>query len=409
MIIKRDEYLNQIKPFMDTNIIKVITGIRRCGKSTLMLQLIEEIKSNGVNLENIIHLNFESIQYQDIDLFNFVLNKISDKTEKYYLLFDEIQNIDGWEKIISSFMVDFNVDIYITGSNSKLLSGELATHIVGRYVEIKIYPFSFRELLQLKILENNLNFNLNDKKEKLMYNTFKDKVFNDFFENGGMPAIFEIKNKNHQLIYLEDIFNTIILKDIVSRYDIRKIDILNRIVLYICENIGNTFSAKKISNYFKNQKRNIYPEIISNYLYYLENSCLIHKVNRVDLKGKKILTIHEKYYLTDHGFNRLFFSNNEDKILENIVYIELLRQNFDVKIAKLNDLEIDFIAIKNNKKLYIQVSYTINDENTRKRELRPFYKINDNFPKYIITTDKVDFSCDGIIHLNIIDFLINLL
>ncbi len=411
-MIEREEYMNKIRPFMNTDIIKVITGIRRSGKSTILKFIIEELKKEGVDESNIIYINFESMKYNEIEekqqLDELIIKKTKDLEGKIYFLFDEIQNINSWEKCVNSYLVDFDSDIYITGSNAKLLSGELATHIAGRYVEIKIYPFSFKEVLKINEKRNNLNLNPKDKKEELLLKLEEEETFKEYIEYGGMPAIFKINGKEERKEYLNNILNTIIIKDIMKRNNVRNVDLLERILKYICENIGNPFSAKSVCDHFKHENRKVYPESVSNYLNYFKDANLIHEVKREDLKGKKILSIYEKYYLVDHGFREVIFGNNlksKSKILENIVYMELLRRDYNVRIGKLNGYEIDFVATKGSDKIYIQVTCTLLNDKTEIREFRPLLKIKNNYPKYIISTDKTDFSKEGIIHKNIIDFL----
>ena len=409
-MIEREEYMNKIRPFMNTDIIKVITGIRRSGKSTILKFIIEELKKEGIDESNIIYINFESMKYNEIEekqqLDELIIKKTKDLEGKIYFLFDEIQNINSWEKCVNSYLVDFDSDIYITGSNAKLLSGELATHIAGRYVEIKIYPFSFKEVLKINEKRNNLNLNPKDKKEELLLKLEEEEIFKEYIEYGGMPAIFKINGKEERKEYLNNILNTIIIKDIMKRNNVRNVDLLERILKYICENIGNPFSAKSVCDHFKHENRKVYPESVSNYLNYFKDANLIHEVKREDLKGKKILSIYEKYYLVDHGFREVIFGNNlksKSKILENIVYMELLRRDYNVRIGKLNGYEIDFVATKGSDKIYIQVTCTLLNDKTEIREFRPLLKIKNNYPKYIISTDKTDFSKEGIIHKNITD------
>lgn len=288
-MIKRDLYLNKILPLIDLDLIKVITGIRRSGKSVMLTFIMEELKNRGVKDSDIIYINFESEQYQNItnkeELNNLILNLTKEKTNRQYLFFDEIQKVSSWEISINGFMVDLNCDIYITGSNSNLLSGELATYLTGRYMEIKIYPFSFKEILQLYNEEKTETYN-------------EKELFQDYINYGGMPVIFEM-NQNYKLKYLEDLLNSILYKDIMNRYKINNPDLLDRLLRFIIKNVGHTFSANSISKYFKNEGREVLPKTIYNYLIYCENACLIHKVYREDLIGKKILKFNEKFYITD--------------------------------------------------------------------------------------------------------------
>lgn len=399
-MIKRDLYLNKILPLIDLDLIKVITGIRRSGKSVMLTFIMEELKNRGVKDSDIIYINFESEQYQNItnkeELNNLILNLTKEKTNRQYLFFDEIQKVSSWEISINGFMVDLNCDIYITGSNSNLLSGELATYLTGRYMEIKIYPFSFKEILQLYNEEKTETYN-------------EKELFQDYINYGGMPVIFEM-NQNYKLKYLEDLLNSILYKDIMNRYKINNPDLLDRLLRFIIKNVGHTFSANSISKYFKNEGREVLPKTIYNYLIYCENACLIHKVYREDLIGKKILKFNEKFYITDQGFRQSLNMNNAkdiSQILENIVYMEMLRRGYKITIGKVHDKEIDFICRKNDEKIYIQVSYLLTTKQIRNREFGELLKINDNYPKIVISMDEFDFSQEGIKHYNIINFLKN--
>jgi hypothetical protein len=314
---------------------------------------------------------------------------VKDKTGQIYLFFDEIQEVHNWEKLINSYLAIGKYDIYITGSNAKLLSGELATYLTGRFVEIKIYPFSFLEILK------NKNYN-------------KKELFKEYLKYGGMPHTLRFK-ETEKIQYLTDLYNSIILKDVVKRNDIRDIDLLDRIIRFIMSNIGHLFSANSIVKYLKKDNVKVSVNTIYNYLSYLEEACFINKVNREDIIGKKILNYSEKFYLTDLGFREAIYGYNQRDIgqsLENIVYIELLRRGYDVTIGKLRNKEVDFISKKGDKKIYIQVSYILAEESTINREFEPLIKIEDNYPKYLISTDEFDMSNNGINHLNIIDFLI---
>ena len=395
-MVKRDLYLNQIIPLIDNELIKVITGIRRCGKSYMLGLIKDELINRGINENNIILINFESAKYRNVsnarELDLLIESLIENIEGKAYLFFDEIQNVDGWEKSINACRIDWDCGIYITGSNSKLLSGELATHLTGRYFEINMYPFSFKEFL--------------DYKQKYP----SDELFNEYVEYGGFPQVFGL-NKDDKLKYLHDLFNSILYNDLISRYQIRDVNLLERIIIFLMDNVGKTFSAKSISDYLK-QKENvkIAPKTIYNYIDYFINSLLIKKVQRENVEGKEILKIHEKYYLTDHGFNQVFNGRNLTNVsrtIENIVYVELLRKGYDVTVGKIGNFEIDFMAKKHKKKIYIQVTYSLTSEETVDREFRPLLKIRDNYPKYVISADKFDFSQEGIIHQNLIDFLVN--
>ncbi len=394
MIIQRSEYLHKIEPFIDRHIIKVLIGVRRSGKSTLLKQVIEHLKDKGVPEENIIWINFELSEYFEIDninkLENFLNEKMSKINGKMYLFFDEIQVIPEWEKLINSYFAKENYDIYITGSNSKLLSGELATLLAGRYVQIDVYPFSFREYLKYYNIQDNLN-----------------NHFLKYVENGGMPSTFEYDDENKKNI-LMDLYNSIILKDIIQRNNVKNVDLLDRIIRFIMYNIGQSFSANKVYNRLKQDMVRLSVNSIYNYIKYFENARIIHQVKRENLQGKKILKHNEKYYVCDLGFRETIIGNNSrdiTRVIENIVYIELLRRGYKITIGNVGDLEVDFVCKKNGQKMYVQVSYILANEETIEREFKSLKMIQDNYPKYVITMDEVNFSHDGIIHVNLIDFL----
>ncbi|KZX10423.1 ATP-binding protein [Methanobrevibacter curvatus] len=392
-MIKRELYLKKIRSSIGKDIIKVLTGIRRCGKSSILYLIIEELIEKGINKDNIILINFESAKHSDINS-STKLNKLIENLThglkgRVYLFFDEVQNVKDWEKSINSYRIDLDVEIFITGSNANLLSGELATFIAGRYIEVKIYPFSFKEILKLN----------KDKDDR--------KVFMEYLKYGGMPLIIQL-NQNEKIDYLRDLYNSIILKDIVYRNNIREVDLFDKLIKFLMDNIGQTFSAESISKYFKNENRIVSRDTIYNYLIYLQDACLIHKVQREDLIGKKILKINEKYYFTDHGFNETIAGKNIKKIgqiLENIVYMEFLRRGYEIYVGKLNGWEVDFICKTYKKTVYVQVSYLLASRKTIEREFNSLLKIKDNHEKIIITMDEVDFSQNGIKHFNIIDFL----
>ena len=399
-MIKRELYLNQIGRLIDKDPIKIITGVRRSGKTYLLKSIQEELKSRGVADENIFLISFESMKYNKIENFNQLDECIIDLTKntngKLYLLFDEIQNVKNWEKSINAYRVDFNCDIYITGSNSELLSGEMATLISGRYYQINIYPFSFVEFVQYKKeIEKNDVSNL-------------EELFNEYVEYGGMPPIQQVATQD-KYSYLGDIYNTILLKDIIARHNIRNTDMLNRILDYVIMNLGKNFSATNIAKYMKHEGRKISKDTILDYLLYSKNACFIHQAPREDIKGKKVLQHNEKYFLVDHSFYQVKYGDIENigSILENIVYIELLRRGYDVKVGIINEKEIDFVCTKDKEKIYIQVTYQLNNDETIEREFSGLAQINDNFDKYVLSMDKLDFSRNGLKHRNIIDFLIS--
>ena len=395
--IIRPKYLKQITQFVDKPVIKVLTGMRRVGKSTLLTMIKDEILKN-IPDNNKIYLNFESAELFDIatakDLHTYLQPVIKKTKGKIYFFFDEIQMVSGWERVINSLSVDKDCDIYITGSNSTLISGDLATLLSGRYTAFEIYPFTFDEFMQI----------FRNKK------TPKEALFDKFVQLGGMPFLhyFDL-DEVPSFKYLNDVYNTVLVKDVLQYNNIRDVDIFNRILSYVLENIGHTFSANSIKNYFKNEKRAVSIDTVLNYLEYCKNAFIIKKVSRYDMAGKKLLKVDEKYYVTDHGFRQAQgFSNTKDieRTLENIVFIELASRGYEVKIGKLKDREIDFIAQKNDRIFYYQVAYMLTDEKTREREFGVYKSIEDNFPKYVLSMDHFDFSRDGVIHKNIIDFLL---
>lgn len=394
----RDIYLNKLVNFKDKPLIKIITGIRRCGKSTLLDLFEEYLLNNGIKKENIIHMNFEDLLYDEIkdykDLNKYIKEKILDNDKKYIIL-DEIQQISNWEKAINSFLVTLNCDIYITGSNAYLLSSEISTLLSGRYVEIKMLPLSFKEYLEF----NNYNT-----KENL------EEHFNDYLLYGGLPIVSYVHDKSAIRNILSGIFNTVIIKDVSKRNAIRDITLLENLILYIAQNVGSPISSRNISNYLNSAGRKTSTETIDNYLKMLENAFIIYKANRFDIKGKMYLKTLEKYYIVDTGIrNELLSFKDGDygHMLENLIYIELLRRGYDVAVGKIDNLEVDFVAQNYDEKIYYQVSASILDENTKKRELNPFDHIPDHYEKVILTMDKTpikDFN--GIKNINIIDFLL---
>ena len=400
-MIKREKYLEIIRPFYDKDLIKVITGIRRSGKSILLSQIINELKDSGVTEEQIIYINFEFSDY--INLTNaMTFNKfIEDKIvtdKKYYMFFDEIQNVDKWEKVINSLKAKYEekVSIFITGSNSDLLSGELATHLAGRYVSFKVFPFTFKEVCLLRNKENEDNAVL-------------EKDFNDYLIWGGLPQRFTLDDENQVRIYLSDVYNSIVIKDIIERFKIKDINLFNKILTYIVTTPSQMFSAESLVNYLLKDNIEVSKTTIYNYLEYMSASLLISKCDRYDVRSKRILNGKYKYYLTDLGLGQI--TNNEKKkqmgaYLENVVYNELLTRGYDVKIGSLENGEIDFIATRFEEKLYFQVAYHLYDE-IIEREFGVFKNIDDNYPKYVISLDTFDFSQNGIIHKNIIDFLLD--
>ena len=392
--------MQRIRPFMNTDLIKVFTGIRRAGKSVMLELVKNELKESGISEENFLCINFEQFsnsQFLDVEsLYKKITDFQKNTKGKIYLFFDEIQEVDGWEKCINSCRIDFDCDIYITGSNAKLLSGELATYLAGRYVEFVIYPFSFAEFFEMNLIKNP--------------NVDKATCFMQFLKTGGMPFLSNFPDDDSaKSQYLIDIYNSVVLKDVVKRNNIRDVDTLERIVAYAFSNIGHIFSATSLSKYFKSENRKISHDTILNYLKFCSDAFLFYKINRYDLEGKKIVTVNEKYYCADHGLREALFGKNIqniDQVLENIVCLELLRRNYKVYVGKKGDLEIDFIAEKQGKKIYIQVAYLLANEETVKREFSVYNSVKDSYPKYVVSMDELDFSQNGIIHKNIKDFLL---
>ncbi len=400
-MLKRDEYIKKIAPFIDKDVIKVLTGIRRSGKSVMLKLLMEELKNRGINENQFIYINFENLKYRKLKnyerLYDFILNKVDDKYKSYYIFLDEIQEVEEWERCVNSLRVDedFNFDIYITGSNAKLLSGELSTYLAGRYIEFVVYPFSFKEFFEI-MKEKNKEIELKE-------------VFQDYIKFGGMPFLHNLDyNYEASMQYLQDLYASIILKDITQRNNIRDTDLLERIINYIIMNIGNTFSATSISKFFKSENRKVAIETILNYIKACEEAFLVYRVARNDLLGKKILNVNEKYYIADHGIREAIMENNQkdiNQVLENVVYFEMLRRGYSVKIGKVDNLEVDFVCTKSNEIIYIQVSYLLASEDTNEREFSVLENIKDNYPKYVLSMDEFDMSRNGIKHMNLIEFL----
>jgi predicted AAA+ superfamily ATPase len=380
--------MERIRPFIGKDIIKVITGLRRSGKSVMLELLQDEINDHGHS----IYLNFESkknIAYTNPDsLYDFIMNTIGDSSDKWYLFFDEIQEVTGWEKVINSFRVDFDADIYITGSNAKLLSGELATLISGRYVQFVIFPFSYKEFLLLG----------------------KDNSFADYLRLGGMPFLSNLAGDEKSIsLYLNDVYNSVVFKDVVKRNNIRDVDLLERVITFVLANISQTFSATSIAKYFKSEQRRVSTDTVLNYIKACEEAYLFFRLKRQDIKGKRILEIAEKYYIVDHGMREAVYGKHmEDigQVLENIVCMELLRRGYAVTVGMIGDDEIDFIGVKNGEPVYVQVAYVMPDKKTQEREFGNLLKIEDNYPKYVVSMDEVDMSQKGVIHMNIKDFLL---
>ncbi|MCP1103229.1 putative AAA+ superfamily ATPase [Aequitasia blattaphilus] len=396
-MIKREGYLKKIRPFYDNELVKVIFGIRRCGKSILLQQIIDELVERGVENEQIIFINFEDLKYAGIKnalaLNDYVLEKII-KGKKTYLFFDEIQEVEEWEKAINSFRATLDCDIYITGSNSKLLSGELATHLSGRYISIKIMPFTFAEACEYMGKSKN---QVND-----------DDIMN-YINWGGMPQQLQFENERDKRVFLQDLYNSIILRDIVERNKIKDVGVFKRVLEYLIQTPAQIFSATSVSKYFESINLKISTETLYNYIEFAVSSMIIDKVKRYDVRGKRVLTRSDKIYLTDLGFDKIVSSGMKVEIgplLENTVYNELIVRGYQVYVGKTTKGEIDFVASKDGKNEYYQVAYLLATEDVIEREFGAFKDITDNYPKYVLSLDKFDFSRDGIIHKNMIDFLL---
>jgi hypothetical protein len=400
---KRELYIEKIKPFIDKDIIKVLTGIRRSGKSVMLKLIMEELKQNKIDEKQFININFENLINRELTtadkLHEYILKKASEIKKKCYIFLDEIQEVKDWEKCINSLRVneEYDFDIYITGSNAKLLSGELSTYLAGRYVEFVIYPFSFKEFLEtLKSIQQDVSTR---------------EAFQKYVKFGGMPFLYNLAfEEEASLQYLKDIYSSIILKDITQRNKIRDTDLLERVISYLIMNVGNNFSATSISKFFKSENRKVSVETILNYIKAAEESFLIYRVSRDDLIGKKVLNVNEKYYIADHGMREAILGSNQrdiNQIFENIIYLELLRKGYNVRVGKVDNLEVDFVCTKGNEKIYVQVAYLLASSETIEREFTSLEKIGDNYPKYVISMDEFDMSRNGIKHINIIDFLMN--
>jgi len=400
-IIKRDSYFSQLLSFIDKPQIKILKGIRRSGKSSFLMLLRNELLSRGVTEDRIIYLNLESMQYSDLDdakkLYSFIKQKIKTQ-QKHYILLDEIQEVQDWEKAVNSFLVDFDTDIYLTGSNSHLLSSELATYLAGRYIEIPVYTLSFSEYLQFK-------------KHYSSQNQDKKTAFLSYLQLGGFPVIHTTnysKDTAYKVIY--DIYSSVILRDTVQRYKIRDVELLERVVKYVFDNIGNSFSGKNVADYFKSQQRKLDINTVYNYLNYLEGAFIVYRIPRYDLKGKEILKTQEKFFVSDTSLIYSVMGYRDRMIagiLENIVMLELKRRGYSVYIGKLDDKEIDFIAEKSGNKVYVQVTYKMESKNTVSREFEPLIAIKDHYPKYVVSMDDIwKESISGIKHIHIIDFLL---
>jgi len=394
-LIKRTAYLKQLSDFKDKNLIKVITGIRRSGKSILLKQFYDYLKASGVAEDRIVMINFESLHYEKIKDYQALyqhISKLITPNKTTYILLDEIQEVINWEKALASFQVDFQCDIYITGSNAYMLSSELATYISGRYVEMHILPLSFREYLS-------------------GVKTDKELAFKHYLEYGGLPGLLEFYNREDLFRhYMEGVYNTIVIKDIIGRSSIKETDLLESILLYMIDNIGNLISANNIANYLTSSGRKTYVSTVIEYLESLEKAFVLYKAKRYNIKGKRLLRSPYKYYLADVGFRNIALGRREmdiGRVLENIVFLELKRRGYDLKIGIESNFEVDLVASRGTEKGYYQVCLSIADDDVMKRELRSLQMIKDSYPKFLLTMDfHLKEEIGGIKLLNIRDFLL---
>jgi len=392
--------MRRIRPFIGTDLVKVMTGIRRCGKSVMLDLIKEELKESGISAAQFITFNFEDMRNANFctasSLHDEVVRRASEISGKVYLFFDEIQEVTDWEKCINSLRIEMDCDIYITGSNARLLSGELATVLGGRYVEFTIYPFSYAEFMDLY--------------KDIFPDASNSAVFQKYLTLGGMPYLANLRYAEEpSKQYLTDVYNSVVLNDVVKRNKLRDVDLLTRIVTYVIGNIGTTFAATSIAKFLKSERRTVATDTVLNYIQYCINAYLFYQVKRQDIQGKQILSTNEKYYMADHGLREAVFGGNMrdiNLILENIVYMESLRRGYTITVGKSGTKEIDFICQKQDQKVYIQVTYLLASDETIQREFGIYDSIHDNFPKYVISMDELDFSSNGIKHRNIKEFLL---
>lgn len=392
--------MRRIRPFIGTDLVKVMTGIRRCGKSVMLDLIKEELKESGISAAQFITFNFEDMRNANFctasSLHDEVVRRASEISGKVYLFFDEIQEVTAWEKCINSLRIEMDCDIYITGSNARLLSGELATVLGGRYVEFTIYPFSYAEFMDLY--------------KDIFPDASNSAVFQKYLTLGGMPYLANLRYAEEPgKQYLTDVYNSVVLNDVVKRNKIRDVDLLTRIVTYVIGNIGTTFAAASIAKFLKSERRTVATDTVLNYIQYCINAYLFYQVKRQDIQGKQILSTNEKYYMADHGLREAVFGGNMrdiNLVLENIIYMESLRRGYTITVGKSGTKEIDFICQKQDQKVYVQVTYLLASDETIQREFGIYDSIHDNFPKYVVSMDELDFSRNGIKHRNIKEFLL---
>ncbi len=395
-MLKREIYLSRIRGFYDSNLVKILVGIRRCGKSVILKQIMDELREKDVDENHIIYVNFEFIEFEELQnykkLNEYIKEKIVDKN-KYYVFLDEIQKVEKFEDVVNSLRASIeNISIFITGSNSKLLSNELSTVLSGRYVLFNIYPLSYKEFIEL----TNKNGNL-------------EETFWDFVKWGGLPNRTQFTDESNIKDYLHSVFDSIILRDVVERLSLKDTVLFDLLLQYVVDTTGRQFSAENVIKFLKKEGKSVSTETVYIYLDALCKALMIKKIYRYDIHGKAILKTLNKYYMTDLGIAQIKNNNfeiNKSFAIENVVYNELLERGYDVYIGKTKDGEIDFIATRTDEKVYIQVTYLLESEKVQNREFGAFKEIEDNYPKYVLSLDKTDFSRDGIIHKNIIDWLL---
>lgn len=395
-MLKREVYLSRMRGFYDSDLVKILVGIRRCGKSVILKQIMNELKEKEVDNEHIIYVNFEFIEYENLrdykELNKYIKEKIVDE-KKYYVFLDEIQKVDKFEEVVNSLRASIeNVSIFITGSNSKLLSNELSTVLSGRYVLFNIYPLSYKEFTELTGKDGK-----------------RDENFWDFVKWGGLPNRTQFTDEGNIKDYLHSVFDSIILRDVVDRLGLKDTVLFDLLLQYIVDITGREFSAENVIKFLKNEGKSISTETLYIYLDALCKALMMKKIYRYDIHGKAILKTLNKYYMTDLGIAQIKNNNfeiNKSFAIENVVYNELLIRGYDVYIGKTKEGEIDFIATNNEEKLYFQVAYLIEQPKTEAREFGAYKEINDNYPKYVLSMDKADFSKNGVIHKNIIDWLL---
>ena len=398
-MIIREAYLRQIFPLIDKKLIKVLTGVRRSGKTVLLSQIQDYLLKNERSKSQIINISLESKKnkkFKDGDvLYEYLISACEKLNAKAYIFLDEIQIVSGWEEVVSSLLVDVDCDVYLTGSNSKLLSGELATLIAGRYIQIHVYPFTLSEAKQM--LEQTGKFKSDE------------ELFQNYLKYGGLPMRFSLEEISLET-YLSDTYDAIVVKDIIQRNNIKDTNLLNMILAFLMDNIANPFSARSIVAALKQEGISTTVETVIAYIDYIKKAMVVYSAQRYDIKGKKLLTTNEKYYTVDLGLRNCVKASGEidyNKLYENIVYLELLCRGYDVKVGKTGDYEIDFVAYKGSDILYVQVCYLLASPETVEREFGNLERIKDNYPKYVISGDLPDFSRNGIKHYNIVKFLLN--